>query len=323
MKNKKIIFYILLIAFGVINAEDFPNNGVIATVLKIGKSVKSSGMADTYAGISGGLDSIYSNPAGMMSVENQEISIRYNKWFDEVSLGSFSYLYPFSFGNLGVSLLYLNYGSIEMKDESDVTIGSFSPYDLLAIISYSRKISEDLSIGINLKGFIEVIDNYNFGNVVLDIGGLMILVQDELSAGLAVQNIGLDTKGYKMPLNIILGVSFSFYGLITEKPRDTNISKKRKVSRIINKTDDHLPAALEVDYRLNEKLGVNLGLEYWYQDIAVRVGYKIKSGGYTTGGLAGLTLGCGFRFLEYELNYAFIPYGDLGITHNISFNIRL
>ena len=34
-------------------------------------------------------------------------------------------------------------------------------------------------------------------------------------------------------------------------------------------------------------------------------------------------LGFGIKYLDYSLNYAFVPYGDIGMTHRISLSIKL
>jgi hypothetical protein len=52
---------------------------------------------------------------------------------------------------------------------------------------------------------------------------------------------------------------------------------------------------------------------------ALRAGYKYSSGMTTLGALAGISGGLGFKFGSYQLDYAFVPYGDLGQTHRVSF----
>jgi hypothetical protein len=56
---------------------------------------------------------------------------------------------------------------------------------------------------------------------------------------------------------------------------------------------------------------------------AVRAGYKYNSAMSTLGPLAGLTLGGGFRYNIFSIDYAFVPYGDLGYTHRISMIVML
>ncbi|GAG58644.1 unnamed protein product, partial [marine sediment metagenome] len=59
--------------------------------------------------------------------------------------------------------------------------------------------------------------------------------------------------------------------------------------------------------------------EYWVTNImALRVGYR--TGPADEG--SGLTVGAGFRAGRILLDYAFVPYGDLGNTHRISLGMK-
>jgi len=40
------------------------------------------------------------------------------------------------------------------------------------------------------------------------------------------------------------------------------------------------------------------------------------------GGLSNFSAGLGFRFKQMSIDYAFIPMGDMGITHRLSINYR-
>ena len=52
---------------------------------------------------------------------------------------------------------------------------------------------------------------------------------------------------------------------------------------------------------------------------AIRAGYKHNSAiNNTLGALSGLTCGAGFKLGIMGIDYALVPYGDLGYTHRIS-----
>jgi len=309
----------LFVLTGTARAADLANIGVSTAVLRLGGGVRSGGMADVCAGVYGGLDSLYGNPAGLR-VDGPEFGVRYNTLFGEVNVGSFSFANSYKFGNLGASLLYLNYGAIDKIDESGIITGSFAPFDILATVSYSRKLGADLSLGLSVKGFTEFIDSYNFGSVVLDAGALYEVISEQLCVGLLIQNIGFNINGFQLPLNIKAGAAYSVNGLLAENKSKIKVFKRGQGNISAEKTDDHLTIALDVELPSGEDPGVNAGLEYWYQDFAVRIGYKFRTGVYSSGGF---TAGFGFKFAGYELNYALVPYGELGISHNFSFVFNL
>ena len=59
----------------------------------------------------------------------------------------------------------------------------------------------------------------------------------------------------------------------------------------------------------------------WLKNIlAVRAGYKY--GGSNSEKLSSFHGGCGFSWHDTQLNYAFVPYGDLGNTHRISLSMK-
>ena len=53
---------------------------------------------------------------------------------------------------------------------------------------------------------------------------------------------------------------------------------------------------------------------------SLRVGYRYALTRPDLGGLSDFSAGVGLRFQRFSLDYAFIPLGDLGITHRISVN---
>ena len=53
--------------------------------------------------------------------------------------------------------------------------------------------------------------------------------------------------------------------------------------------------------------------------MAGRAGYNTEN--INTGGLNGFTAGVGIRYRDYSIDYAFVPYGDLGSTDRVSISV--
>jgi hypothetical protein len=53
--------------------------------------------------------------------------------------------------------------------------------------------------------------------------------------------------------------------------------------------------------------------------VALRTGYQF---GRNTGAGSGFSVGMGLTFSNLGLDYAFVPYGDLGDTHRISLGYK-
>ena len=118
--------------------------------------------------------------------------------------------------------------------------------------------------------------------------------------GLALQNIG-----YEAPF------------ILEASPLPMNLK-----AGIANKsTDSKLTLAVDLNYSILDSIwAVGAGIEYWVHPVfAIRAGYKYNSAiNNTLGALAGLTCGVGFKIGILDIDYALVPYGDLGYSHRIS-----
>ncbi|MDD5210731.1 MAG: hypothetical protein PHV36_15195, partial [Elusimicrobiales bacterium] len=74
------------------------------------------------------------------------------------------------------------------------------------------------------------------------------------------------------------------------------------------------------EYLQDEKFYPSFGAEYWLRDaFALRGGYKF---GYDTANLgaeAGLSLGFGIKVSGLGVDYAYLPFGELGNIHRFGF----
>jgi len=118
-----------------------------------------------------------------------------------------------------------------------------------------------------------------------------------------VQNVGTKMKFVdkkeKLPLNVKAGVAY-------------DISTNWLV-------------ALDVNSPIDGEVNIGAGTEYVYKvkkgiEVAGRAGYSTVT--KDAGGLNGITAGLGLGYEGYSLDYAFVPFGDLGDTHRLSFGIR-
>ncbi|TKJ44926.1 hypothetical protein CEE35_05920 [Candidatus Aerophobetes bacterium Ae_b3b] len=101
-----------------------------------------------------------------------------------------------------------------------------------------------------------------------------------------------------LPQNLKLGIS---YKLLNSNPHS-----------LIFGFDIDKPTASDTDTALS------LGTEYWYRGlIALRLGYLNKEGN-----VKGMTQGIGISYRGYQLDFANIPWGELGNVQRISLTIK-
>ncbi len=83
---------------------------------------------------------------------------------------------------------------------------------------------------------------------------------------------------------------------------------------------DNLLVATDFYKPFDNKPSIHFGLEKTYEKFSLRGGYKYK---LKNEPLLGITLGLGLKFKEiYQLDYAYVPYQDLGDTHRVSIMIK-
>jgi len=293
------IVFVSLEVFGFMNKEGLGTTS--GQFLKLGAGAKASSMGEAFTGISDDATAIYWNPSGINRLNRKEMSLMYAVFFENISYNNLFYIHPTDIGNLGLGLQYLSYGSVEGLDEYGNPTENFTPTDLAITLSYARAI-QGIDIGISLK-YISSKIKETATTIAFDIGLMKQLIEDKLSIGLVITNLGGSLKyiseSSSLPMNIKIGCGYKI--------------KKD----IITSFDIVLPSDNEII--------VAVGGEYNYR---IKDGFIVSGRlGYNTitkdiDGLKGITLGLGANYKNYKLDYAFVPYGDLGNTHKISLGLK-
>ncbi|MFC1522851.1 PorV/PorQ family protein [Elusimicrobiota bacterium] len=272
-----------------------------ATFLKIGIGARPVSMGEAFAGVADDADAIYWNPAGLAGIEAPQASFTHAAWFETIKYEHLAFSYPSSKGTFSGAINRLSMSPIEKYDKYGTKMNAtYEPSDTAMTLSYARKMF-GFSSGINLKYIKSEIDGSSAAGILLDVGGMRKLLDEKLSLGLVLQNLGqsiaFDGASDATPLNIKLG---SAYKLL----------------------DNKLTLALDLNKPRDNDIRANLGAEYLYElkdslTLAGRAGYKTNTDGLDT--MDGLSIGIGARISKkYGMDYAWVPYGDLGDTHRIS-----
>ncbi|MFH1784635.1 MAG: PorV/PorQ family protein [bacterium] len=282
-----------------------------AAFLRLGVGARPIGMGSAFVAIANDANAVFWNPGGLSQIKTQEISAMHTEWLADINYDYVGYIHPFGKNAVGLSMIYLCTGDLDKRSATGADLGSFEAYDGAFALSYARKISSVLHMGMNIKLIQQKIEEETAEGFAIDIGQVYSLPMTGLSFGLAVQNIGPDMKfvqdPFKLPLTVVGGVGYSMLGVIT-----VGVDVKHLV--------------------VDEKTSISFGTEYSPVGVlSLRAGYLariLKTGNDTgdiagiesdLGGLTGLGAGMGFRLGPASVDYAFVPYGDLGNTHRISF----
>jgi hypothetical protein len=120
---------------------------------------------------------------------------------DDVFHEHLAYAQPFSWGNLGFSLIYLSYGESQATGPVGEDLGTFRSYEFSPAISYGTKFADQLGVGVSFK-YVRVQlapdlptlppGSGTGSTVAVDLGLLWRVPGDRLNIGVALQNLGPD-----------------------------------------------------------------------------------------------------------------------------------
>jgi hypothetical protein len=309
--------------------------------LKIPVGARASGMGEAYTSLADDASAIYWNPAGLSSLNSKEFFVSHNIWFQDIqhSYAAFAlpldintFPRPFGKTTVGIAITYLGVDDMERRTSNTAASeGNFGASDMAVSLALSRNIASisgnPLSFGASLKFIRQTIDTYSANAVAADLGLLYPLTIGGLPfrLGAAAQNIGTPVKfideSYPLPLTFKAGASCM--PLAAYK----------------------IPLGLsgDIEFPNDNDMSWRLGTEYVaLQLISFRLGYTSRNETISdnslnnnpsnistfTGFMAGLgltiPLSRGHRSAKdiMTIDYAFVPYGELGETHRISMGIK-
>ena len=167
MKIKKIIVFTLLLILSAglttTQAEDLKNefNPVQTGVTSLGIAPDARGAAMGGLGVATEPDaySQYWNPSKYaFAYSTAAISLSYTPWLrklvNDIYLANLSGYWKIG-GNdnqaVSASLRYFSLGEVNLTDDSGETTNSVNPYEMAFDLGYSRKLSENVSMGVALR----------------------------------------------------------------------------------------------------------------------------------------------------------------------------
>lgn len=296
----------MLVLFSYVSAQAFLSSDDVgsttAQFLKLGIGAKSAGMGNAVTSVNNGTDAIYWNPANLSYIDKKELSFSHTIWFEDVNYEWLAFALPTTeYGVFGFGLQYVSYGSIDKVDNTNISDGSFSPLDMALYLSYANSYDR-LNFGLNLKYIYSKIEE-SASAIALDLGATYKFDNNKTSIGAALTNLGTSMKFNKESedLPMLFKIGASHYLL------------------------DEWLVSLDLNFPKDNEIYFNFGTQYSIEiaenlDFAFRAGYEGRNKDIP--GFNWINLGFGLEYLDYKFDYAFVPYGDIGMTHRFSFGIK-
>ena len=297
MKPTAFILFILL----TVNAS--PQETVYATAGRQdplsanGGTARATAMGSAFVGVSDDASAMLWNPAGLSTLDSPQISLHHANLlagaFQEVLLLGL----PVSgAGVFGLSGSFVSYGSFDGRDPSGVLLPSYSANQIGIGLGWGKKIFGDFSAGFSFHGTEQGFANHPYFLMGLD-GGLLLKTKSGWGFGFSYEGLGLGDPSQAMASSWRLGASKLW-------------KSKGPVG---------LLASLGGNIEPQGAFALQGGVEASYQSMLfVRAGYDLRFQDSGFSGVQGLTAGAGIVLNSIRLDYAFVPYGDLGSTHLVS-----
>jgi hypothetical protein len=298
---------------------------------------------------------------------NSGIGLNYTPWLrdlglNDVYLASLAGYYKLDDNQaISASLRYFSLGNIQFTDFSGNALSSFRPREFSFDFGYSRKLSDNLSLGVAARYINSSLASGDVNNsgvvykagtsIAADLGLYYNGTQNNgsgFSWGVSLANLGAkigytsDSKNKDfIPANLGLGAAYT--SVINESSK---ITFALDVNKLLvpaapqvtgNATTD---SALLADYRsqsvmsswfksfgdgtsLTSSLQFSLGTEFWYDNkFALRAGYFYQD--KSSGRNPFFSVGAGLKYEFFGINLSYLVPSGSGITRNpLSNTLRL
>jgi tetratricopeptide (TPR) repeat protein len=260
-------------------------------------SARAMALGSAFVGIADDSSALFGNPAGLAWLKRGEVSTNTNFWlvdtFQETALVGL----PLSpFGGIGFAASYLDFGSIEGRDASGSLTANYTANQLYLAGGGGWEVLKGLAVGAGLQGYESALAGSSYWDLAFNLGALYRPFPG-FRVGAACDGLGVN------PTSGLTGAA-AHWGASYEA---------------IRSAPDHLLFAASMTMEPGTLDYLQTGLEYGFKGILfLRGGWEIPLGDNDTGGLTGLTAGVGIAFSDFKLDYAYLPYGDLGSAHRVS-----
>ena len=288
-----------LLAFALIGFLGSGDAGTTAfPLLRVPIGSRGCAMGEAYTAAADDANAVFWNTGGLGRVTSVQFGLSHHEWFGGIRDENLGLALPLGPGCLGLGAVFSSTRDIEVWDPDNGNGANATARSGYAVLGYGLPISRKLSCGIAAKAlYDDLIDQTGTG--FCGDAGLLYEPWHQVRVGLSLQNLGPNMRygdgGYALPMTARLGTAY-----------------EHRLFRVL--FDAGIPLAGAPD--------LHIGGEYRMKNIlALRAGYRLGPQAWDELSLlSGVTAGLGVNLGMFSLDYAFTPYGNLGMVHRLSLN---
>ena len=339
MNRYLIILLLSSISFSQLdNTESISKTGTTsAQFLKIGADARGTSMGNAFTAMSGGVSSMYWNPAGMTSIRRLEAVFLNSDWiagitYNYTALG----LNLGQGGVIGLSMTTLSTPEdlVRTVEKPNGTGEYFDANDLALSLSYARRLTNKFSLGANIKYISQSIWQSSANTFAADLGALFITPFNNIRLGASLSNYGADMQmsGRNQKFSVDPdpnnqgNVEFVNAVYETDKFPLPLIFRVGLAGEILNTEKNRLSFAVDALHPNDNLEWVNIGMEYAAMDMFfLRAGISTLFRQDTE---EGLTLGSGLNYrlagtsTQIKIDYSYAAFGKLKNVQRLSIGVH-
>ena len=270
-----------------------------AEFLNFGVGARQGAMGE--AGVAWADDAygLYFNPSGIARNGRSEVGFFHNTLFEDLQYNYIGYVQPIGTNAaLGVNALYVDLGEIDRttiaSGVANQILGRSDGSDIAGSITYARALSRFLDVGASVKIVHEKLDRFSATAGAVDLGLKWYQPLQGLTVGLSIANLGSRLQFVRereeLPITLRLGLGYRSpggrYGLTSD-----------------------------VVWVKDQDVEAKVGGEVWVlpKQFAVRAGFNSAN---DVG--SGFTAGAAFHWNDIAVDYAYVPFGEVGDQNLVS-----
>jgi hypothetical protein len=325
--NFMLIFLAVSISAGYADTEVGTTGNA---ALKIGVGARATAMGDTFVAVADDVNTIYWNPAGLGLLQRPQFSAMHTEWVADIRYEWLGFAQ--SLGQwvaIGADAALVHTAdiprTIETSDGGFEQDGAFSYNDLIIRVALASGVYKGVRLGVAFQVSQQTVD---FGGAKqpiprkevraesVNFGGIYHPPIRNLRLGASLQNIGSDAAGFfeqSAPLPKIFRIGAAYTIALRPSQDDPLLTTPQP------KAQNDLTLAFDLNFASDHAPRLHLGVEYPFQN-----GLRLR-GGYRSGGesdfISRLSGGIGYATAAYQIDYAFVPLGEVGGTHRVSFTL--
>ncbi len=336
---KKI--YLILVLTVLIAGVLFPQSKAgtsAAPELTIPVGARYTAMGGATGVLAVGVEAITWNPAGVDLLKgNGEAIFSYRRYIADIGVNYLAVVGKFGFGSFGLFLRTFNIGDINVTTEfhPDGTGEKISPNFFVAGLTYSRRLSDRVSVGANFNLISESFGRVSAIGVAFDAGVQYrnMLNIPGFSLGVVVKHIGPTMKYGGSGLWVQAAVPGSERGVTFYKVEAASFSMPTSFEIGLGyefRAGEFSNFSVTGTYQANNLYALDaykFGFEYSFRDVfSVRAGYNFSKTGDVTSIWHNYTFGAGVNVgslvgANVVFDYAYVPVKYFSANH--LFNLKV